>query len=75
MEDQLTATTTLPFPDLERATSALRGDLRLQAAYAKAGPQVPDWTTLVVIGLDDDQDDHGRTWWRWSATVAVLPPA
>lgn len=67
--DQYEASVTLPFPDLERATAALRGALRLRAAYAKDGPQVPDWTTLIVTALDPGTDDHGRTWWRWSGSV------
>lgn len=71
--DRYEARTTLPFNDLERATSALRGELRLQAAYAEAGPQVPDWTTLVVTRLDDEIDHHGRTWWCWSGTVNPMP--
>ncbi|SDP46781.1 hypothetical protein SAMN05660199_03967 [Klenkia soli] len=71
---QFKAAVTLPFPDIERAKAALRGELRLQAAYTEAGPQAPDWTTMVVTELDDDTDNHGRTWWRWSATVSSMPP-
>lgn len=67
----LEATVTLPFADQPRATAALRGWLRLAAA--DDGVHL-DWSTMAVTELDDDRDNHGRTWWRWSATVAVAAP-
>lgn len=62
---------TLPFDDFERATAALRGELRLAAAYG--GSLVPDWETLEVTGPDQSTDDRGRSWFTWSAAVETLP--
>jgi hypothetical protein len=30
---------------------------------------VPDWSTLTVTGRVEDRGAHGRTWYRFTATV------
>lgn len=60
------ATVSLPFNDLPRATAALRGWLRLYATEAGGSP---DWYTMTVAAEPSEVDSHSRTWFCWSATV------
>lgn len=62
----LTAGTALPYDDLNRATAGLRGQLHELAA---AAGRVPDWSTLTVTGPIEATGAHGRTWYRFTATV------
>lgn len=62
---ELRAEVSLPFRDDERATMALRGDLRLRAVASFGGPL----GQVTVTGPVEEVDDQGRTWWRWTATV------
>jgi hypothetical protein len=62
----LTAATALPYDDLARATAGLRGQL---SELAAAGGQLPDWSTLTMTGPVEATGAHGRTWYRWTATV------
>jgi hypothetical protein len=62
----LTATAVYPYVDRDRATAALRGQLRETVAGAGAG--VPDWTTLVVEGPTEVEGHHRRVWFVWTAT-------
>jgi hypothetical protein len=61
-----TATAALPYVDVARAVSGLRGQLRVLAQRDGA---VPDWAALCVgrpaevIGL------HGVVWHEWSAAI------
>ena len=55
-----------PYVDRERATAALRGQLRL---IALAGGGRPDWSTLVVEGPIEAPGLRGRTWFEWTASV------
>ncbi len=66
------ALTVLPYPNLERATAALRAELRHKAL--KHGPsQVPDWSTLEVIGPVESTDARGQVWFEYLATVQSRP--
>ena len=58
----------LPYDNLERATSGLRGRLRLMAV-ARGADAPPDWTTLVVTGPKTMKDARGNTWFEWVGTV------
>ncbi len=62
----LTATVAYPYVDLERATLALCGELRRQAATKGL---LNDWSTLAVVGPQEAPGAHGRTWYEWHATV------
>ncbi|WP_369251858.1 hypothetical protein [Geodermatophilus amargosae] len=61
-----TATAALPYPDLDRAVNALRGQLREILATQD---KVADWSTLEVIGPTEVVGASGRVWYRWAATV------
>jgi hypothetical protein len=58
-----------PYADLERATAALRGELRRVAA---AAGKMPDWATLTIEGPAEAAGTHGRTWYVWAATVGTV---
>ncbi|MDP9359638.1 MAG: hypothetical protein M3R02_30995 [Chloroflexota bacterium] len=58
-----------PYEDRERATSGLRGQLRLMA-IADGGNL--DWTSLTVEGPTTAPGPHGATWFEWRATVTVV---
>jgi hypothetical protein len=62
------ATTTLPYEHLERATAELRGQLRLQLPDAGDGG-LPDWSTLTVTGPVMVTDGFRRT------GTSTAPPA
>jgi hypothetical protein len=62
------AAAALPYDDRHRATSGLRGQLRVMAACVGA---TPDWATLAVEGPTETPGAHGRTWFEWTATVEV----
>jgi len=68
---ELRAEVSLPFRDYERATMALHGDLRLQAAASFSGPL----GRVTVTDPVQETDDHGRTWWRWASTALAQTPA
>ncbi|MGY1712516.1 hypothetical protein ACI8AC_23695 [Geodermatophilus sp. SYSU D00758] len=57
-----------PYPNRERATSALRGQLRLMAL---AGGGTADWSTLTVQGPRKAPGFRGVCWYEWWATVEV----
>jgi hypothetical protein len=61
----------LPAADLERATAGLRGALRL--TIAEATTELPDWTTLVVVGPNAVPGPGGRAWCRYTASVSTRP--
>jgi hypothetical protein len=61
----------LPYCNRQRATSALRGQLRLVAG---ADDVVPDWTTLFIDGPTTSAGRHGATCYEWSATVRADTP-
>ncbi len=48
----------LPYCNRQRATSALRGQLRLVAG---ADDAVPNWTTLIIDGPTTSAGRHGAT--------------
>ncbi len=60
------AAAALPYPDRDRATAGLRGQLRLMVL---AGGTTPDWSTLIVEGPVETPGLHGRVWFEWSASV------
>ncbi len=62
------ATTALPYPHLQRATAALRAELRRRAAE---DGELPDWDTLAVTCLEETRDGRGPTWFEYRAEVAV----
>lgn len=62
------ATTALPYRHLERATAALRAQLRHQLLAADPAA-VTDWTPLTVTGPQEFTDEHGHTWFGYSATL------
>ncbi len=57
-----------PYADVERATVALRGELRRQAAAQCLNI---DWSTLTVAGPSEDPGAHGQNWYQWTASVSV----
>ena len=63
-----TATTALPYPHLERATTGLRVALRHQLLPAGV-VGAPDWATLTVDGPEEFTDGRGRTWFGYWATL------
>jgi hypothetical protein len=65
------AAAALPYCNRQRATFALRGQLRLVAG---ADDAVPDWTTLFIDGPTTSARRHGATWYEWSATVRADTP-
>lgn len=69
-----TATTALPYPDAERATMGLRGQLRWDIAAGGLADQV-DWSQLMVTGPTQSSGVHGRVWFEYSATITVAEPA
>jgi hypothetical protein len=69
---QFTARTALPYLDEVRAVLGLRGELQEQAA---AHWQVPDWSTLELMGPTEVVGASGRTWYRWVATVTAKASA
>jgi hypothetical protein len=58
----------LPHIDEARAMSSLRSELREQAA---AHWQMPDWSTLEVVGPVAVVGAFGRIRYRWTATVGT----
>jgi hypothetical protein len=64
------AAAALPYNDRERATSGLRGQLRVMAGCDDA---TPDWGTLAVHGPVEVPGARGRTWFEWTATVETRP--
>jgi hypothetical protein len=63
-----TATTALPYPHLERATTGLRGELRRQMVATQV-PEAPRWDSLEVRGPVEATDGRGRTWFEYRAAV------
>lgn len=68
------ATTALPYPDADRATMGLRGQLRYEIAAAGIVHPV-DWSHLEVTGPVEDPGVLGRVWFEYAATVTVGEPA
>jgi hypothetical protein len=67
------ATTALPREDLQRATAALRVELRGRL-LTDAAVDVPDWDSLVVQAPVRTVDGRGRVWFLYTATVAGRRP-
>lgn len=63
-----TATTALPYPHLERATAAMRAELRHRLADGGVR-EAPDWTRLAVEGPVEFTDNNGNTWFGYRATL------
>ena len=59
-----TATTALPYPNAERATMGLRGQLRWDIAAGGLEDQV-DWWQLMVTGPAQLSGVHGRVWFQY----------
>ena len=68
----VSATTALPYENLERATAGLRGQLRLQLLDG-GDDGLPDWSTLQIAGPVTTTDARGRTWYEYAATVDSRP--
>jgi hypothetical protein len=62
------AAAALPHNDRERATSGLRGQLRLMAAAAGG---TANWSTLDVAG-PVTTPGRSATWFEWTASVTVV---
>lgn len=70
--DTLSATVTLPFPGLEQATLALRGQLRAardEQALPEDLVRVMDWDTLTVDGPTVEVDSRGCSWFVYTAQI------
>ena len=65
-----TAATALPYKHLERATAALRAELR-QQLLASDFQEPPDWRHLTITGPVEAQDGLGRSWHWYRATLDV----
>ena len=66
------ASTSLPHDNLKRATAGLRAELRHQLLDA-GDPGLPDWSTSTVTGPEIAADEHGRSWFTWTATATTRP--
>ena len=62
----VSATTSLPFEHVERATAGLRAKLRWKLLDLGAAP---DWSTLDVSGPVTTLDGMGRPWFEYRASV------
>ena len=62
------AATVLPDENRERATTRLRGQLRVMADAAGA---TPDWSTLAVTGPTASTTQRGEAWFEWTGSVSV----
>jgi len=62
----VSATTSLPYEHVERATAGLRAKLRYQLLDLGAAP---DWSTLEVSGPVTTLDGMGRPWFEYRASV------
>jgi hypothetical protein len=60
------ATTSLPYEHVERATAGLRAKLRYKLLDLGAAP---DWSTLEVSGPVTTPDGMGRPWFEYRASV------
>src|SRR4051794_4985178 len=69
----LMAMTALPYPHLDRATAALRAELRHQLLAADPH-QLPDWHTLEVAGPIETTDVRGRISLEYRASVQCRAP-
>lgn len=69
---EVTATTELPYPHLERATAGLRAELRHKLMDSDPDA-LPDWSTLTVSGPRESADGRGRTWFAYVATIEARP--
>jgi hypothetical protein len=67
------ASTALPYEHLERATAALRGQLRRQLLHADVH-EMPLWDTFTVQGPAEAIDARGRTTFEYRATVESRQP-
>ena len=67
-----TATAAYPYVNRDRATAAIRGQLR--ETVARAGAGVPDCTTLIIEGPTEVEGLHRRVWFVWTATVEPNSP-
>ncbi len=63
------ATTALPYENLDRATSGLRAMLRARLAVG----ELADWTSLSVTGPVESIDGRGHRWFDYQAEVATRP--
>lgn len=74
LAEPLSAPVGLPFSALDRATSALRGELRAardEQALTEDPTRVLDWDTLVVDGPTVEVDPDGRSWFTYTAEVTT----
>jgi hypothetical protein len=68
-----TATTALPYPDLERATAGLWTELRHQLLDAGV-TNTPDWSGLTIEGPQEFADGNDTTWFGYWATLTTPEP-
>jgi hypothetical protein len=62
------ATTTLPYEHLDRATAGLQAELRRQVLAADVHT-LPRWDTFAVTGPRQFEDARGRAWYEYRAWV------
>ncbi len=67
------ASAALPYEHLQRATAALRAELRRQLLAADVHA-MPRWDTFTVTGPTEFTDLRGRSWYEYRATVESRTP-
>ena len=68
-----TASATLPYEHLERATAGLRAELARQLLAADVHA-MPRWESFTVTGPRAFSDLRGRTWYEYRASVESRTP-
>lgn len=71
----VSATAMLPQPDADLARSALRARLRGLVESRQIPEAALEGATMLVAGPTEVSDAAGRTWFRWTATLRMRPPA
>jgi hypothetical protein len=67
------ATTALPYENVDRATAGLRAGLWRQLIRTDVH-QMPRWDTFAVTGPVEFTDLRGRTWFEYRAIVDSRSP-
>lgn len=70
---KFTASTSLPYQHLERATAGLTAELRRQLVAADLH-EMPNWESVQVTGPVEFTDLRGQTWYEYRATVEGRQP-